>query len=120
MKLALNTINPSPILFPYFSIPIPCGHALSIEQDSEWLNLLEYLGYKTGVINFFRATGPSMEGSHITDGDMLVGRKTNFARAGEVVIANINGEATVKRLKSHAHGLYLVPANDDYPIRKVH
>jgi DNA polymerase V len=36
------------------------------------------------------------------------------------VIAEVNGEFTVKRLRSHSQGLYLVPANDMYPVRQVH
>lgn len=55
----------------------------------------------------------------IDDGDILAVKQTGFAEPGDVVIAEVNGEYTIKRLKHHAHGLYLVPANEDYPIRRV-
>ena len=71
---------------------------------------------------WMKAVGVSMESrfeAGIGDGDIMAVELTGFAQPGDVVVAEINGEYTVKRLKHHAHGLYLVPANDAYPIRKV-
>ncbi|MEQ1643747.1 MAG: S24 family peptidase, partial [Pyrinomonadaceae bacterium] len=73
-------------------------------------------------IVFVRATGLSMKAkmeAGIDDGDILAVERTGFARPGDVVVAEINGEFTIKRLKHHHNGLYLVPANTDYPICRV-
>jgi DNA polymerase V len=120
MYFQVFTPKISHILTPYFSVPVPCGPGQSIEQGPEWISIDEYLrqGCPAGVA-FLRVFGDSMQDAGIYDGDLLVVHRTDGARAGDVVIAEVNGEFTVKRLKEHSHGLYLVPANDAYPIRRV-
>lgn len=106
-------------LRPFFNIPVPAGPAQPVEQRTEWIDIDEYLRRGSEQIAYIRVYGDSMENVNIYEGDLLVVRRTEGASAGDVVIAEINGEYTVKRLSQHSHGLYLVPANDKYPIRKV-
>jgi repressor LexA len=62
-----------------------------------------------------RAKGLSMRDAGILDGDWLVVRCQNEARQGEIVVARIDEEATVKRLmKDTRRGWYLQPANPDF------
>lgn len=122
MKIQILRRTPSHRQRPYFPTPIPAGPAAAIEQDAEWIDIDSYISSGHDETVFVRATGLSMQSKYeagIDDGDMLAVKLTGFAEPGDVVIAQVNGEFTVKRLKRHAHGLYLVPANEDYPLRRV-
>ncbi|MEK7767204.1 MAG: transcriptional repressor LexA, partial [bacterium] len=61
-----------------------------------------------------RVRGDSMTGAGILDGDTVVCARAETARDGEIVIALVDGEATVKRLARSAGALALVPANPRY------
>ena len=60
--------------------------------------------------------GDSMIGAGILDGDLLAVHKTSEARNGEIVVARIDDEVTVKRLQRGRarNRLTLMPENDDY------
>jgi DNA polymerase V len=76
------------------------------------MNIHEYLTRgSANPISYIRVRSDSIQDIGIRDGDLLVVQRTGFAKAGGVGIAEVNGEFTVKRLKQHRHGLYLVPAN---------
>lgn len=121
MKIeVLAPLPRSRTLSPLFSVPVPAGPASTIEQPREWIDIEEYVRNGASQHGYLRVIGDSMYESRIEDGDMLAIELTESARAGDVVVAEINGEHTVKRLSQHSHGLYLVPANDRYPVRKIH
>ena len=62
-----------------------------------------------------RVTGDSMRDVGILDGDLLAVHRTQTARDGEIVVARIEDEVTVKRLKrSGQHTLKLLPENPDF------
>ena len=60
--------------------------------------------------------GDSMIDAGILDGDLLAVHKTPDARTGDIVVARIDDEVTVKRLEVSNGGqlIRLLPANDDY------
>ena len=49
----------------------------------------------------------------IMDGDLLAVHKTTEARSGQVVVARIDNEVTVKRLKRKGRSIELLPENDN-------
>ena len=61
-----------------------------------------------------RVTGDSMVGAGILDGDLVVVRRAQTADDGEIVVAQIEDEATVKRLRRSGGRVELVPENDAY------
>src|SRR4029450_3649780 len=62
-----------------------------------------------------KAQGNSMIGAGIFDGDMVLVKRTNTAKEGDIVIARIDGDGyTMKYLKKHAGKFYLEPANKNY------
>jgi len=86
-------------------------------------NVEEYLPLPTdyaGDTDSFalRVTGDSMVGAGILDGDMVVVRRQDDAREGDIVAALVSGpaedEATVKRFHRSGDGVQLVPANPAY------
>lgn len=62
-----------------------------------------------------RAKGESMIGAGILDGDWLVVASQQSAPTNSIVVARVEGEATVKRLmKDRARGWYLKPENPEF------
>lgn len=61
-----------------------------------------------------RVQGDSMIDAGIFDGDLIAVRKSETARNGEIVVARIDDEVTVKTLKLHQDGATLLPANEAY------
>ncbi|MDQ7819100.1 MAG: transcriptional repressor LexA [Armatimonadota bacterium] len=59
--------------------------------------------------------GDSMSGAGILDGDMVVVRSQPTAAVGDVIVALIGEEATVKRLAADGGRPYLKPENPAYP-----
>ena len=58
--------------------------------------------------------GLSMKDEGILDGDWLVVHRTNQARNGDLVVARVGDDVTVKRLKLRGHKAELIPANPDF------
>jgi repressor LexA len=58
--------------------------------------------------------GLSMRDEGILDGDWVVVHKTTEAKSGQLVIARVGNDVTVKRLKLRGHKAELIPANPDY------
>ena len=61
-----------------------------------------------------RVTGDSMINTGILDGDLVVVRRASTADDGEIVVAQIEDEATVKRLRRVGGRVELLPENDAY------
>jgi repressor LexA len=59
--------------------------------------------------------GNSMTGAGILDGDLLAVHKTTEAKNGQIVVARIEDEVTVKRLRCRGTRIELVAENPDYP-----
>ena len=70
---------------------------------------------------YARAVGESMKDCGIDDGDLLVIDKAIDPQEGDIVVAYIDGEFTLKRVKFDTKGdcLWLMPANKDYTPIKV-
>jgi len=64
----------------------------------------------------FKVSGDSMCEIGILDGDYVAIKKTSEASVGDVVLAIIDNEFTLKTYKKDAKGPYLQPENKDYPI----
>ena len=66
-----------------------------------------------------RASGDSMRDAGIHSGDILVVDRALEPTHGRVVIAALDGELTVKRLRHTGGRLFLVPENPDYAPLEV-
>ncbi len=60
---------------------------------------------------FLRVEGDSMIDAHIQDGDFVLVKSQQTAENGDIVVAIINDEATVKRFFRRGNSIYLEPAN---------
>ena len=66
-----------------------------------------------------RVKGMSMRDAGILDGDLLAVQNTPEARTGQIVVARIDDEATVKRLRLDGDKAFLEPANPDFSVIEV-
>lgn len=85
------------------------------------LDLHELL-IKHPVATFFvRVVGDSMRDAEIQSGDILIVDRSLEPSDGKIVVAVLNGEFTVKRLRKTSKGeVLLIPENDTYPTITVH
>ena len=101
---------------PLMESPVAAGFPSPAEQYAETpLDLNELLVRNPPATYFVRAAGDSMLGAGIRSGDILVVDRSLDAADGSVVIANVDGEFTVKYFRRSPLGeVSLEPANRRY------
>ena len=67
-----------------------------------------------------KVRGMSMRDVGIMDGDLLAVKACHEARNGQIIVARLGDDVTVKRLRRTAQGVELLPENPDYPVIVVH
>ena len=101
------------------SIPIlgkvAAGMPLLAEENREGTMVVDQAMARGGR-NLFALTvrGDSMINAHILSGDKVIVQQTTHASPGEIVVALIEGEATVKTFRRTASKVVLEPANPKY------
>ena len=63
-----------------------------------------------------KVRGMSMRDAGIMDGDLLAVQSTREARNGQIIVARLGDDVTVKRLRRTASAIELLPENPDYPV----
>ncbi|SFU59586.1 SOS-response transcriptional repressor, LexA [Paenacidovorax caeni] len=66
-----------------------------------------------------KVRGMSMRDAGIMDGDLLAVQTTREARNGQIIVARLGDDVTVKRLRRTTAGIELLPENPDYPVITV-
>ena len=75
--------------------------------------------FQTRPDYLLRVRGMSMRDAGIMDGDLLAVQSAHEARNGQIVVARLGDEVTVKRLRRTTQGVELLPENPDYPVIRV-
>ncbi len=94
---------------------VAAGEAiLAIENIEDYLEVAPDMFHPRADF-LLRVQGRSMKNIGIMDGDLLAVHKTNTAENGAIVVARIEDEVTVKRLKvgSKVHEIILMPENEE-------
>ncbi|MFA6321913.1 MAG: translesion error-prone DNA polymerase V autoproteolytic subunit [Candidatus Buchananbacteria bacterium] len=100
---------------PLYLSPVAAGFPSPAEDFIEdRLDLNLYLIKNQPATFLVKVQGHSMIGAGINEGDILVVDKSLPSQDGKIVIAVLDGELTVKRLKKIKNQLYLMPENPDY------
>ena len=110
------------ILFklPYFDVGVAAGFPSPAEDYAEHpLDLHELLIEHPAATFFVRVQGDSMKGAGMQSGDILIVDRSLTAQSGKIVVALIDGEFTVKRLKIEEEKIFLIPENPRYPSIEV-
>ena len=66
-----------------------------------------------------KVRGMSMRDVGIMDGDLLAVQATREARSGQIIVARLGDDVTVKRLRRTGSAIELLPENPDYPVIRV-
>lgn len=85
----------------------------AVENVESYIRIPEVLKRKKPTF-LLRVRGDSMIDAGILDGDLIAVRKTNTADIGQIVVARIEDEVTVKFLERQGGNAVLQPANDAY------
>ena len=105
-----------PTVLPLLGI-IAAGEPIEALENAESINVPAPFVRPDNFV--LKVKGRSMQDDHIEDGDYIIVRKTPQAEPGRVVVALINGEATLKRYYPNGNGVELHPRNPEFPIIKV-
>lgn len=102
--------------FPLYANRVAAGFPAAVDDhiDSK-LDLNQYLIKHPATTFFVRVEGESMIGADIYPDDILIVDRSLKPRDGKIVIAVLNGELTVKRLKMTEDSLILQAENDRFP-----
>lgn len=93
---------------------VAAGEPILAEQHIETTYQIDANMFKPQADFLLRVYGSSMQDIGILDGDLLAVHSTKDVRNGQVVVARIGEDVTVKRLERKGHILYLHPENEDY------
>ena len=85
------------------------------DYTEENIDLNEHLISNPFSTFFLRVKGDSMIDAGIKDKDLIIVDKSLVAKPGDIVIAMIDGEFTIKRLSIKNDELYLKAENNNYP-----
>ncbi len=93
---------------------VAAGTPILSEQHIE-----DYLDIRADIFRpradyLLRVFGMSMKEAGIIDGDLLAVHRTQDVTSGQVVVARVNEEVTVKRYRHRGHQVYLLPENPEF------
>jgi SOS-response transcriptional repressor LexA len=88
----------------------------AISEGYDLITIDDYLVRVPSKTSLVRVKGDSMQDAGIHDGDLLVVEQQPNANVGEVVVAIVDNEFTVKYLEREKGGFVLKPANKAYPV----
>jgi SOS regulatory protein LexA len=88
------------------------------EELVDTLSLDDLLIQNREATFLLKVSGDSMSGAGILPGDMVLIDKGQTPKSGDIVIAEVDGEWTMKYLKKRGDSVVLIPANPNYkPIK---
>lgn len=116
-------LTPLSIKFPVRMLgTIEAGFPSPAEEElADTLSLDELLIQNHEATFLLKVSGDSMSEAGILPGDMVIVNKGQTPKNGDIVIAEVDGQWTMKYLKKRGSSVTLVPANPAYqPIRPKH
>ncbi len=125
-RTASHDIEPAPggiwgfrrigwVELPLLLAAIPAGFPSPADDYVDrTLDLNDFLIRHPAATFFVRVAGDSMTGAGIRSGDILIVDRALAPEHNRIVIAALNGELTVKRMRKEGGRIFLVPENGDY------
>ena len=96
---------------------IAAGEPIEAIENPEMVDVPPSLLHPNNYV--LQVKGDSMIDENIHDGDYIVARKAKTARSGQIVVALVNGEATLKCYVPKKNRVELHPRNSSFPIIKI-
>ena len=111
--LRLNSKNKSKIKL--YTTSISAGFPSPAEDHMDvGLDINEYLVKHPSSTFYIYVKGDSMINSGIFDGDLMIVDRSLEVQSDSIVVAVINGDFTVKKIRKEFNKIYLVPDNENY------
>jgi DNA polymerase V len=111
----LKPVRGKALSVPVYTSKVPAGFPNPADDFADGVLDLNDLITHPSATFIVRVSGDSMCGAGIHNGDLLIVDRSLEPRAGNIVIAVVHGDMTVKRLKRYAGQWWLKPENTDYP-----
>lgn len=93
---------------------VAAGSPILAEQHIEAHHQIDATLFQPRANYLLRVHGTSMQNAGILDGDLLAVHQTQQAENGQIIVARIDNEVTVKRFKRTDYLVHLLPENDDF------
>lgn len=93
---------------------VAAGQPIGADIGSDALLLLDRALFSERPDYLLQVKGDSMRDDGILDGDLVAVKRTSEARNGQVVVARIDSEITIKRLERSKARIRLLPRNPDH------
>ncbi len=94
---------------------VTAGLPASVEEElTDTLNLDDFLVGNKELTYMLEVDGDSMIDAHIEKGDMVLVERANHAKDMQIVIAEVDGEFTMKYYREKGVKIWLEPANKNY------
>lgn len=93
---------------------VAAGEPILAQQHVEKHYQIDPSLFKPNADFLLRVSGMSMKNIGIIDGDLLVVHKTQDVRNGQVVVARVGEDVTVKRFERKEHQIFLHAENEDF------
>ena len=93
---------------------VAAGNPILAEQHIQARYQLDPALFKPRADYLLKVRGMSMRDAGILDGDLLAVHRTAEARSGQIVVARLGNEVTVKRFKRLGNQVQLLPENPDF------
>ncbi|MEP6944231.1 MAG: transcriptional repressor LexA [Betaproteobacteria bacterium] len=93
---------------------VAAGSPILAEQHIEARYRVDPALFSARADYLLRVRGDSMKDAGIHDGDLLVVQRSAEARNGQIVVARIGDDVTVKRFRRRGRDIVLMPENADY------
>ena len=99
------------------NMPVAAGMPLATtDEGGDQMTLDRFLIPRPASTVLIRVKGDSMIDAGIHNGDLAVVERRTKAKTGNVVIAVVDDEFTLKTLGRDHDGYHLLPANPNYPV----
>lgn len=124
MKTKAQTVYSPDLITEYcqalFETPVSAGFpSPAADYEEGRLDLNEHLIKHPAATFFVRVKGDSMVGAGVHCGDLLIVDRSLEPRDRSVVIAIVNGELTVKRIRIRNRKIVLEPENENYRPQEI-
>jgi len=83
------------------------------------LDINEYLIKRKEATFLMRVAGDSMRDAAILDGDVIAVDRSLRPASGDIIVASVDGEFTVKYFRKDKDGVRLEPANPAFPVIRL-